>query len=62
MADTAPTVQEATRWIGRMGGWLARGKQDHPGTMCIWRGLVRLPTLVQGYLLALRIHGIRAGP
>ena len=62
MAETAPTLQEATRWIGKMGGWLARGKHDHPGTTCIWRGLVRLPTLVQGYLLALRIHGIRAGP
>ena len=61
-AETAPTVQEVTRWIGKMGGWLARGKHDNPGTMCIWRGLVRLPTLVQGYLLALRMHGIRAGP
>ena len=59
---TAPSVQQATRWIGKMGGWLARGKQDHPGTTCIWRGLVRLPTLVQGYLLAPHIHGIRANP
>ena len=62
MAKKVPSVQEATRWIGKMGGWLARGKLDHPGTTCIWRGLVRLPTLVHGYLLALRVHGIRAGP
>ncbi|MGD0227063.1 MAG: IS4 family transposase [Terriglobia bacterium] len=62
MAETVPRVQEATRWIGKMGGWLARGKHDHPGTTCIWRGLVRLPTLVQGYLLALHVHGIRASP
>jgi hypothetical protein len=62
MAETAPSAQEATRWIGKMGGWLARGKHDHPGTTCIWRGLVRLPTLVQGYLLALDVHGIRASP
>lgn len=62
MAKKVPRAQEATRWIGKMGGWLARGKHDHPGTTCIWRGLVRLPTLVQGYLLALRVHGIRAGP
>jgi hypothetical protein len=62
MAATAPSVEQATRWIGKMGGWLTRGKQDHPGTTCIWRGLVRLPTMVQGYLLALRVHGIRAGP
>jgi hypothetical protein len=58
----APGTQQAMRWIGKMGGWLARGKQDNPGTTCMWRGLVRLPTLAEGYLLALRIHGVRAGP
>ncbi len=62
MADTAPSARQATHWIGKMGGWLARGKQDNPGTTCMWRGLVRLPTMVQGYLLALQVHGIRAGP
>jgi hypothetical protein len=62
MAAKVPSVQDATRWIGKMGGWLARGKQDNPGTTCIWRGLVRLPTLVQGYILALHVHGFRAGP
>jgi hypothetical protein len=61
-AETVPSAREATRWIGRMGGWLPRGKHDNPGTTCIWRGLVRVPTLVQGYLLALRNHGIRDGP
>ena len=60
--ETPPTSQEAMRWIGKMGGWLARGKQDNPGTTCMWRGLGRLPTMAQGYLLALRIHGVRAGP
>ncbi len=58
----APSAQQAMRWIGKMGGWLARGKQDNPGTTCMWRGLGRLPTMAQGYLLALRIHGVRAGP
>jgi Domain of unknown function (DUF4338)/Transposase DNA-binding/Transposase Tn5 dimerisation domain len=62
IAETAPSAQAATRWIGKMGGWLARGKQDYPGTTCMWRGLIRLPNLVQGYLLALHVHGIRAGP
>ena len=60
--DTAPSAQQAMRWIGKMGGWLARGKQDNPGTTCMWRGLGRLPTMAQGYLLALKIHGVRAGP
>jgi hypothetical protein len=61
-AETAPPTQQATRWIGKLGGWLARGKQDHPGTTCVWRGLVRLQSMSQGYLLALNIHGIRASP
>ena len=60
--ETPPTSHLAMRWIGKMGGWLARGKQDNPGTTCMWRGLGRLPTMAQGYLLALRIHGVRAGP
>jgi hypothetical protein len=60
--DSAPSAQQAMRWIGKMGGWLARGKQDNPGTTCMWRGLGRLPTMAQGYLLALQIHGVRAGP
>jgi hypothetical protein len=62
MADTPPSTQQVTRWIGKLGGWLARGKQDNPGTTCMWRGLLRLPSMVQGYLLALQVHGIRDGP
>jgi hypothetical protein len=61
-AKTVPGAQQATRWIGKMGGWLARGKHDNPGTTCIWRGLIRLQNMVEGYLLASHIHGIRAGP
>ena len=60
--DAPPTVQQAIRWIGKMGGWLARGKEDNPGTTCMWRGLVRLASMVQGYMLALHIHSIRDGP
>lgn len=62
MAEAPPRAQEVTRWLGTLGGWLARGKHDHPGTTCIWRGLVHLPHLVQGYMLALHVHDIRAGP
>jgi hypothetical protein len=62
MAETVPSAQRAARWIGKLGGWLPRGKQDNPGTTCMWRGLARLPSMVQGYLLALQVHGIRAGP
>jgi hypothetical protein len=62
MTDTPPSAQQAMRWIGKLGGWLARGKQDNPGATCMCRGLVRLPNIVQGYLLALQVHGIRDGP
>jgi len=62
MADTPPSAQQAMRWIGKLGGWLTRGKQDNPGATCMCRGLVRLPNIVQGYLLALQVHGIRDGP
>ena len=62
MAETPPSAHQVTRWIGKLGGWLPRGKHDHPGTTCMWRGLVRVPDLVHGYMLALRVHGIRDGP
>ena len=62
IAHTAPSAKQAMHWIGKLGGWLSRGKQDNPGTTCMWRGLGRLPNMVQGYRLALQIHGIRAGP
>ena len=42
MAETAPSAHPALRWIGKLGGWLARGKQDHPGTTCVGRGLAKL--------------------
>jgi hypothetical protein len=62
MAETVPNAKQAARWIAKLGGWLPRGKQDHPGTTCMWRGLLRLPSMVQGYLLALHVHGMSAGP
>jgi hypothetical protein len=60
--DTAPCAQQAMRWIGKLGGWRSRGKSDNPGTTCMWRGLTRLPSMAQGYRLALQMHGIRDGP
>ncbi len=62
VADSAPSTKQAMHWIGKLGGWLSRGKQDNPGTTCMWRGLIRLPNMAYGYRLALDIHGIRAGP
>ena len=44
ITDTAPSAKQAMHWIGKLGGWLSRGKTDNPGTTCMWRGLGRLPT------------------
>jgi hypothetical protein len=60
VALTAPSAKQAMHWIGKMGGWLSRGKEDNPGTTCMWRGLGRLPSMAQGYRLALQIHGVRS--
>jgi hypothetical protein len=57
-----PGAGQAMRWIGRMGGWLCRGKKDHPGTTCLWRGLGRLPAMADGFLLAQELSGIKLGP
>lgn len=62
IADASPSTKQAMHWIGKLGGWLSRGKQDNPGTTCMWRGLIRLPNMAEGYRLALEIHGMRAGP
>jgi hypothetical protein len=62
LPDRPPSAQQAMRWIGKMGGWLARNQQDNPGTTCMWRGLGRLPIMAQGYRMALCLHGVRAGP
>jgi hypothetical protein len=62
ISDSAPATKQAMHWIGKLGGWLSRGKQDNPGATCMWRGLIRLPNMAQGYRLALDIHGMRSGP
>ena len=37
-----PTLMEATRMIARLGGFLGRKSDGHPGPTTIWRGLQRL--------------------
>ena len=60
--DTAPCAKQAMHWIGKLGGWISRRKNDNPGTTCMWRGLARLPNMVQGYRLALQIHSLGDDP
>ena len=57
-----PTLQEAVRWIGRLGGHLGRKAARPPGTECLWRGLTRLQTMAVGWRLPRRPGRSRDGP
>src|SRR5262249_19043434 len=37
-ATPAPTVEQVTRWIGRLGGHLGRKRDGMPGVRTLWRG------------------------
>jgi hypothetical protein len=39
---TPPSLQEALRWIAKLGGFLGRTGDGEPGVTTIWRGLQRL--------------------
>lgn len=47
-AGEVPTVREVVVWIGRLGGFLARKRDGHPGPMVLWRGLHRLHDMMLG--------------
>jgi len=46
-----PTMAEAIRLLGAMGGHLGRKGDGPPGTQVLWRGLQRLDTAVQMYIV-----------
>jgi hypothetical protein len=46
-----PTLAEAIRMVGKIGGHLGRKGDGMPGTECIWRGLQRLDTAVDMYAI-----------
>lgn len=50
-----PTVHHATRWIARLGGFLARKRDGEPGVTVIWRGWQRLADISAAFL-AFRPH------
>lgn len=47
-----PSLREAMRWIGRLGGFLARKADGEPGVKVLWRGLRQLHAMVIGFRLA----------
>jgi hypothetical protein len=44
-------MAEAIRMLGALGGHLIRRRDGPPGTQVLWRGLQRLDTAVQMYLV-----------
>lgn len=47
-----PTLSQAMLWIAKLGGFLARKSDGHPGTLVIWRGLQHLRDIAIGFALA----------
>lgn len=48
-ATPVPTVEQVTKWIGRLGGHLGRERDGMPGVRTLWRGWRDLSILVAGY-------------
>jgi hypothetical protein len=46
------TLAEAVTAVARLGGYLARRSDPPPGSTVMWRGLIRLHGMVEGYRLA----------
>ena len=50
------------RMIGTLGGHLGSTRYPDPGTITLWRGLLRLDAMVEGYRLAQILPRQRDGP
>lgn len=61
--DRPPPLREAVRMIAALGGFLGRKSDGEPGTQTLWRGLIRLTAMAEGYRLALTASAdARASP
>jgi hypothetical protein len=49
--ETPPSMKEAVRMIGALGGHLGRKGDGPPGTQVLWRGLERLDTAKDMYVI-----------
>jgi hypothetical protein len=47
--STAPTLAQAVRWLGQLGGFIGRKSDGEPGVVSIWRGLQRLTDMTTMY-------------
>lgn len=46
-----PTVRQATLWLAKLGGFLARKNDGSPGVTVIWRGWQRLADIAAAFLV-----------
>lgn len=47
-----PTIQQVVHWLAQLGGFWGRKGDGSPGVKVLWRGLIRLYGIVDGYQLA----------
>lgn len=52
LPENTPTLQEATIWIARLGGFLARKGDGKPGVKTLWRGWKHLDDIAETWKLA----------
>lgn len=58
--ETPPTLGTAMRMVAKLGGFLGRKHDGHPGAEMLWRGIERLSDITQTFRI-LR-PAVRAGP
>ncbi len=49
LPEQEPTLNEAIRWVAKLGGFLGRKQDGHPGSLTLWRGLHRLHDIVEAW-------------
>jgi hypothetical protein len=57
LPDQEPTLQAAIRMVAKLGGFLGRKRDGQPGSITIWRGLIRLHDIVEAWLILPTIQG-----
>ncbi len=50
-SQTAPSLEDAVRWIGQLGGFLGRKRDGAPGVQVLWRGWRRLHDMAETWSL-----------
>jgi hypothetical protein len=60
LPERPPNLQQAVRWIARLGGFLDRKHDGEPGVKVLWRGLRTLRAMVVGFQLGKAAHGVQS--